>query len=357
MKKYSKFILHELIRPFVIIFFVGLFLFSCSVVHKVEIGLDQTLSMPMDSYVLEYMNMLFSYLAVGAPVYFVVPGGFNYSNPDLQQKICGGVGCAKDSLVTQISTAGKLPDYYRIAPGSPMSWIDDYITWVDPNTRCCGIDESTTPNSILPPFDPEFIAKHGKMCRPIRESSNRLVGEEFNKFVPWFLGMNPSIDCPKGGHAGYDMAMNVFCGQDQLGQQIPCSNNTINPITPEIGATHFMTYHTQSSTSDEFTDSLVKAQLLADDINKVLGWEDRDVTEKVFPYSVFYVFYEQYLTIVNDTITQLAISISAVGIMTFFMLGCDIIAALVVVITLCMLLIDMFGVMYLWNISLSSEDL
>merc|ERR1719362_2747719 len=43
--------------------------------------------------------------------------------------------------------------------------------------------------------------------------------------------------------------------------------------------------------------------------------------------------------------------------MTFFMLSFDITAALIVVFTLCMLLIDMFGVMYLWDISLNAVSL
>ena len=42
---------------------------------------------------------------------------------------------------------------------------------------------------------------------------------------------------------------------------------------------------------------------------------------KVFPYSIFYVFYEQYLTIWEDTLTQLGISLLAVFVVTYFMLG------------------------------------
>ena len=42
---------------------------------------------------------------------------------------------------------------------------------------------------------------------------------------------------------------------------------------------------------------------------------------EVFTYSVFYVFYEQYLTIVRDAIANLAICILAVTIITMLMLG------------------------------------
>jgi Niemann-Pick C1 protein len=352
MKGYARFIHSKLMRPLVIIVFIGGFLYSCGVVHKVPIGLDQKLSMPEDSYVLTYFDALFEFLAVGAPVYFVIPSGYNYSDPDKQRMVCGGVGCDQKSLVTQISTAGKLPDYYHIAPGAPMSWIDEYLSYTDPNVDCCGYDMDA--NTLIPPFEKEFQTQNSSRCRNI-DDMNRLKGEDFNEFLPWFLDMNPSAMCPSAGHPSYAMAMDLTCSG------MPCDNSAYkntDPV-PKLGATHFMTYHSVAKTSPEFTDALIKARLISDDISSAMGYDVKTTgpTEKVFAYSVFYVFYEQYLTIVNDTITQLAISVSAVGIMTFFMLGCDIAAALIVLMTLCMLLIDMFGVMYLWDISLNAVSL
>ena len=42
---------------------------------------------------------------------------------------------------------------------------------------------------------------------------------------------------------------------------------------------------------------------------------------EVFTYSVFYVFYEQYLTIVKDSVMNLCVCILAVTIITMLMLG------------------------------------
>jgi Niemann-Pick C1 protein len=39
---------------------------------RIEIGLEQELPMPDDSFVLKYFRFLKSYLSVGPPVYFVV---------------------------------------------------------------------------------------------------------------------------------------------------------------------------------------------------------------------------------------------------------------------------------------------
>ena len=40
--------------------------------HKIDIGLDQKLSMPEDSYLIDYFETMSQSLEVGAPVYFVV---------------------------------------------------------------------------------------------------------------------------------------------------------------------------------------------------------------------------------------------------------------------------------------------
>jgi len=62
-------------------------------------------------------------------------------------------------------------------------------------------------------------------------------------------------------------------------------------------ASYFMSYHTILKTSDDYVAALKSAREIADNITKTIGNPD----VKVFPYSVFYVFYEQYLTIVKDS--------------------------------------------------------
>lgn len=63
-----------------------------------------------DSYVLDYFKNLSEYLHTGAPVYFVVEDGLNYSSPEGQNAVCGGVGCNNNSLVQQVYTASLISD-------------------------------------------------------------------------------------------------------------------------------------------------------------------------------------------------------------------------------------------------------
>jgi len=45
---------------------------SVAVIPRIEIGLEQELPMPDDSFMLKYFRFLKRYLSVGPPVYFVV---------------------------------------------------------------------------------------------------------------------------------------------------------------------------------------------------------------------------------------------------------------------------------------------
>ncbi|NXK52136.1 NPCL1 protein, partial [Chauna torquata] len=65
---------------------------------QVSVGLDQEISMPKDSYMLQYFSDLNQYLAVGVPTYFVTTSGYNFSSPDGTNGICSSAGCDADSL-------------------------------------------------------------------------------------------------------------------------------------------------------------------------------------------------------------------------------------------------------------------
>lgn len=71
-------------------------------------------------------------------------------------------------------------------------------------------------------------------------------------------------------------------------------------------------------------------------------------------FSVFYVFYDQYLTIWRNLIVNLSSSFAAVFLVTCILLGFDIHTSFLIILCVFMIVIDMFGVMYLWNIELNA---
>lgn len=132
---FAPFLMKKNIRIIVVILFSGWLYISLSVVPHIDVGLDQELSMPKDSFVLKYFQHIKSYLSVGPPTYFVLKGKLNLTNSLEQNIVCGGLGCSAESLSTKINIASKYPKQSFIArPAS--SWIDDYFDWSNVK-GCC----------------------------------------------------------------------------------------------------------------------------------------------------------------------------------------------------------------------------
>ncbi|XP_045383506.1 NPC intracellular cholesterol transporter 1 isoform X3 [Lemur catta] len=257
---YAPLLLKEWMRPIVIAVFVGVLSFSIAVLNKVEIGLDQHLSMPDDSYVVDYLKSISQYLHAGPPVYFVLEEGHDYTSPKGQNMVCGGVGCNNDSLVQQIFNAAQLDNYTRIG-FAPSSWIDDYFDWVKPLSTCCRVYNISGQFCNASVVDPACVR-----CRPLTpEGRQRPQGGDFMRFLPMFLSDNPNPKCGKGGHAAYSSAVNIL------------GNDT------GVGATYFLTYHTMLQTSADFIDALRKARRIASNITETMGINGSDY--RVFPYS------------------------------------------------------------------------
>lgn len=171
--------------------------------------------------------------------------------------------------------------------------------------------------------------------------------QDFDKYVSYFLQDNPDASCAKAGHAAYGSGVNY-----QLNPNTKLAN---------VGASYFMSYHSILKTSEDYYEAMRYARNLSanitDMINAKLKDKDDNSTVEVFPYSVFYVFYEQYLTMWPDTLFSLGLSLLAITVVTFFLMGLDIFSSLIVLLTITMILINIGGLMYWWNITLNAVSL
>ncbi|VDM43668.1 unnamed protein product [Toxocara canis] len=104
---YAPFILSKYVRIAVILTFFAWLCSSVAVFSGIQLGLDQKMAVPEDSYVLSHFKARDRFLSVGPPVYFVVKGEVDYSDRYEQDKICSGAGCAYNSLGAQISRAAR----------------------------------------------------------------------------------------------------------------------------------------------------------------------------------------------------------------------------------------------------------
>ncbi|XP_044021275.1 NPC intracellular cholesterol transporter 1 homolog 1b-like isoform X2 [Aphidius gifuensis] len=341
-KFYTPLLMKKSIGICVLIFFVGVTSLNGFIGANVKLGLDQKLSMPRDSYVHKYFEYMQDLLSMGPPVYFVVTGGLNYSDTKVQNAICGGQKCNSDSLYTQIFTASKQSTISFIAkPAS--SWIDDYFDWITIDGCCLQFQSNSS-------FCPHDRTSECEQC-PVTKNNFGLRpnADDFRKYIGYFLMDVPDESCSKSGRAAYLDAMTyTYDDHDNDG-----GGDRIN-----IQDSYFMTYHTPLKNDADWYNALEAARVVASNISIMIN--QANITEKeikVFPYSVFYVFYEQYLTIWRETLKSLGLSLVIVFIVTFLFTGLSLFSATVVLVTETMIIINMLGFMYWWNISLNAVSL
>uniref|UniRef100_A0A0R3RZD1 SSD domain-containing protein n=1 Tax=Elaeophora elaphi TaxID=1147741 RepID=A0A0R3RZD1_9BILA len=327
---YAPFLLSKYVRIIVIFLFAGWLSSSFAVMGNISLGFDQKMAVPEDSYVYSYFKSMDRFLSVGPPVYFVVRGDMEFSDPYEHNKICSGAGCAVDSLGAQIAHAARWSNRSYIAYPA-MSWIDDYFDWLQPlgEPPCCrlfpnGTFCSATESSLsCNPCNVEFL-------------NGRPRSDLFYDHLTHFFSNNPSTKCAKGGHAAYGSAVKL----SRRGR---------------ILSSHFMTYHTVLKTSSDFINAMTSARRIAANITAMLN-KDRDgrCPVEVFPYSVFYVFYEQYTTIVMDACIQLVLSLVAIFAITTILLGLDPWSAFIIDLTISCVLFNLIGLMYWWSIDFNA---
>merc|ERR1719369_2015919 len=170
---YGPLLMKKWVRASVMIIFFGWACSSVAVVPKIEIGLDQEISMPDDSFVLKYFQFLKDFLSVGPPVYFVVnntAGQLNMADETDQNKLCLSMrGCNEDSLAGQVAMWSKMPDQSFIAT-APMPWVDGYVKWATTtnteNVKCCRYC-TDSPDE----FCPSYVKSAAKSVgRPVDQS-------------------------------------------------------------------------------------------------------------------------------------------------------------------------------------------
>lgn len=273
-----------------------------------------------------HFSALADYLEVGPPVYFIVASNVSspsLTDPSVQDRISAS-GSAS-SLVSQIFSASKISNESFIAKPA-QSWLDDYIDWAS-NGDCCKMTK-----------DGKFCLNSDSDCDPcnIVVEGTKMSASDFRKYISFFLQDIPSPSCPKAGHAAYNKAVSL---------------GTVHNETDEVVASYFMTYHTVLKTSQDYASALKQAQYLSDNITKTLNNEFL-----VFPYSVFYVFYEQYLHTWPQVLLNLGLSLA--GVCLVVSLGTfSLTETIPVFLTILCIITDLVGMMYIFGVSLNALSL
>ena len=314
---YAPTLLKRKVKVSIVVIFLGIFAAAVALVPQVELGLDQRVAIPDDSYLIPYFNDLYDYFNSGPPVYFVTRE-LNATRRKHQQQLCSRfTSCEQASLTNVLEQERKRPDVSYIA-ATPASWIDDYLRWLDPELESCCVE-------------------HGQTCFKDRDPAWNITlagmpeGDEFIHYLSKWIASPTDKDCPLAGKAAYGDALVIDFERDT------------------IPASHFRTSHTPLRSQGDFISAYTSARRIADDYTASTG-------VSVFPYSSFYIFFEQYTSIIHLSTVLLSSALALILLITTILLG-SLRTALIVTLTVLMILIDIIGTMSLFHVSLNALSL
>jgi Niemann-Pick C1 protein len=316
-KVYAPALLGKKAKVAIITIFLGLFTAGLALLPSVQLGLDQRIAIPSDSYLIEYFNDLDDYFGVGPPVYFVTRD-LNVTQQQHQKELCGRfLTCDDFSLANILENERKRSSVSYIADAT-ASWVDDYFSWLNPLFEDCCTDGGT------PCFEYRTPAWNATL-------SGMPEGNEYMAYLSKWLDSPTTEVCPLGGKASYGNAV------------VMDENRTT------IKASHFRTSHTPLHSQNDFISSYRSARRIASDISQRNNID-------VFPYSKFYIFFDQYISIVRLSAMLLSSALAMILILTSVLLG-SISTGVVVTVTVAMTLIDIIGAMAVANVSLNAVSL
>ncbi|KAH9693862.1 SSD domain-containing protein [Citrus sinensis] len=324
----------------VISLFVAFTLASIALCTRIEPGLEQKIVLPRDSYLQGYFNNISEHLRIGPPLYFVVKN-YNYSSESRQtNQLCSISQCDSNSLLNEISRASLIPQSSYIAKPA-ASWLDDFLVWISPEAfGCCRkfTNGSYCPPDDQPPCCPSGQSSCGsagvcKDCTTCFHHSDLLKDRpstiQFKEKLPWFLNALPSASCAKGGHGAYTNSVDLKGYENGI-----------------VQASSFRTYHTPLNRQIDYVNSMRAAREFSSRVSDSLQME-------IFPYSVFYMYFEQYLDIWRTALINLAIAIGAVFVVCLIT-TCSFWSSAIILLVLTMIVVDLMGVMAILKIQLNA---
>lgn len=301
--------------------FVSWAMLSLVFLPEIKLGLDQTLAVPQNSYLVDYFKDVYQNLNVGPPVYFVVKD-LDLRERQNQQKVCGKFTTCDDASLANVLEKER----ERSTIVDPVAnWLDDFMLFLNPDLdQCCRFKKGST--DVCPP---SFPSRRCETCYQEGDweydMSGFPEGEEFMNYLSIWLD-TPSDPCPLGGRAPYSSSVSV----DQS----------------KVKASVFRTAHKPLTSQDDY----IKAY--KDSIRISESLKDLDV----YAYSPFYIYFVQYQHIVSLAISLIGFALVLIFAANTLFLGSAQTAALLTL-TVFMILVDIGAFMAWFGIALNAVSL
>ncbi|EEQ40623.1 Patched family protein [Clavispora lusitaniae] len=329
-ERYAPWLFAPKTRGRVLAFFLAWLGVSLALLPRIQLGLDQRMALPSQSYLVDYFDAVYEYLNVGPPVFFVVRDLDLTARPN-QQAVCG-----KFSTCKEFSLANVLEQEYRRGDVSTLaepasSWLDDFFAYLNPSLdQCCRVRAGAQAPDFCPPHAPP------RQCEPCFERAEPPynismegfpTGKNFMTYLRHWIN-EPSDPCPLGGKAPYSSAVHY--------------NET------GVISSYWRTSHRPLRSQTDFIVAHQNAERIVSD----LSHDGLDV----FAFSPFYVFFVQYDHIVSLTVATLAAALALVWVVATILIGSAAVAA-VVTLVVAAVVANVAGIMAIWGVSLNAVSL
>lgn len=329
-EKYSPFLFTPIMKQIIAFTLVVITGISIAMIPNIQLGLDQKIALPSDSYLANYFDDMYSYLDVGPPIYFVVDD-LDVTQKVNQQKLCSKfTTCDLFSLVNTIDQEYKRMNISTIA--EPIaSWIDDFLMWLNPNlSDCCRVKRNEPGDVFCSPYDSPRTCDACFENKPWDYQMHGFPeGDAFMKYFEEWIEA-PSYPCPLGGKAPYGNAVELF-------------NNTIR-------RSYFRTSHTPLRSQENFISAYHNSLEIVKEIKR------SNEGLKLFAYSPFYIFFAQYENIKSLTLTLLSVGMLGIGLISLIFFG-SLRNSLLFVAILTSIILNIFAMMTFFEISLNAVSL
>ncbi|KAF1319404.1 Niemann-pick c1 protein, partial [Globisporangium splendens] len=314
---YAWFLSLRVVKLLVLLVFLFCTLISISGIEKLKHGLPQAESMPSNSYLTDYFNALDAYLATGAPVYFVVEGGygrnpevFDLNDATVQTKFCKSKDFCDEFAIPKIIDALANDGNRNIthfSEGTTYSWMDDFWGFVSPDSECCRVDSNNAYLPILKDNATYTAARPNyPTCLAAKSTVPPVPKESFMSLFSMFSTASAGTMCSYGGGS-------IYRGQFSVDDKpIPVVTSSTPQIVlnktsygNQITSFSYMVVSTANPTQQHFIDAYAQARRAAEWISEKTGID-------VWVFSLTYVFFDQYLTVVRDTYLLVGLALAAI---------------------------------------------
>jgi Niemann-Pick C1 protein len=327
VKTYAPFITRRTTKLVVLLSSLVFVLLSILGAQHIPLGLEQELAVPTDFYLHEYFRVQTKFGEAGPPAYLVLAGdGIDYTDAKVQMQV--------NQLIDDFSS---IRQYLQLPI---FSWLQAFNQWRQMRYFLQEKIEDGSCDCPEQPLDP-FPYEELKMTSPFDQGGNVTPNALFYPLVQNFSLIEIDSQCCQSfGLCGAQYAGDLVFRQDPhtqkpnglLGSRMRFQANALKNQSVFVNTYYYM--HAVTRTWQHKFQQLSNAKH-----GKI----------QVFPYTLFFVFEEQYTYIQGIALQSVLLALLVVFVSVFLLMDRNLRLSMIVIVCVLSMTVSLLGYLFLWN--------